>query len=147
MTDYPFADLALSQRLERAEALNNSRFVEARARLFPASGASWIEVAGARAMFDGPSSPATQTFGLGLFQPTTAADLEKIEAFYAERGAPVFHEVSPLADTALPPLLAKRGYHPFEFTSVLYRPIDTAGLKAWTASESRQEVVQTFRSA
>src|SRR3954469_20696370 len=133
MTDYPFADLALSQRLERAEAVGNSRFVEARAGLFPASGATWVEVAGARAMFDGPSSPATQTFGLGLFQPATDADLDVIEAFYAERGAPVFHEVSPLADTAVAPLLAKRGYHPFEFTSVLYRPIE--------------QLVQAFRSA
>jgi hypothetical protein len=129
-TVFPFADLALSQRLERAEALGNSRFVEARARLSSDCGAAWIEVAGARAMYDGPSSPATQTFGLGLFQPATDADLDAIEAFYDERCAPSFHEVSPLADTALPPMLARRGYYPFEFTSVLYRPIDAASLDA-----------------
>ena len=128
---FPFADLALSRRLERAEALSNARFVDACARLFPDRGSTWIEVAGARAMFDGPSSPMTQTFGLGLFQPATAADLGAIEAFYAERGAPVFHEVSPLADAGLPALLAGRGYRPFEFSSVLYRPIpaEDAGLK------------------
>ena len=136
----PFADLALSRRLERAEALSNARFVDACARLFPDRGSTWIEVAGARAMFDGPSSPMTQTFGLGLFQPATAADLDAIEAFYAERGAPVFHEVSPLADAGLPALLAGRGYRPFEFSSVLYRPIDrtapdSAGLKARTTPE------------
>jgi GNAT superfamily N-acetyltransferase len=126
---FPFADLALSRRLEHAEALSNARFVDACARLFPDRGSTWVEVAGARAMFDGPSSPMTQTFGLGLFQPATAADLEAIEAFYAERGAPVFHEVSPLADAGLPALLTGRGYRPFEFSSVLYRPIDLAGLK------------------
>lgn len=125
---FPFADLALSRRLERAEALSNARFVEARARLFPDSGSTWIEVAGARAMYDGASSPMTQTFGLGLFQPATAADLDAIEAFYAERAAPVFHEVSPLAGAELPALLTGRGYRPFEFSSVLYRPIDLAGL-------------------
>ena len=124
MTEFPFADLALSRRLERAEALGNARFVEARARVVPDSGATWIEVAGARAMYDGPSAPTTQTFGLGLFQPATDADLDAIEAFYAGRGAPVFHEVSPLADAGLPALLARRGYRPCEFTSVLYRPID-----------------------
>ena len=124
MTDsFVFADLELSRRLEHAEALSNSRFVDARARLVPDCGATWVEVAGARAMFDGPSSPMTQTFGLGLFQPATAADLEAIEAFYAERASPVLHEVSPLADAGLPALLSERGYRPFEFSSVLYQSI------------------------
>ena len=132
---FPFADLALSRRLERAEALSNARFVEARARLFPESGSTWTEVAGARAMYDGASSPMTQTFGLGLFQPATAADLDAIEAFYAERGAPVFHEISPMADPALPALLTARGYHPFEFSSAMYRPIDLAGLESRASSD------------
>ena len=70
---FPLADLALSRRLERAEALSCARFVEARARLFPDSGSTWIEVAGTRAMYDGASSPMTQTFGLGLFQPVGSA--------------------------------------------------------------------------
>lgn len=120
---FPFADLELSRRLEHAEALSNSRFVDARARLVPDCGATWVEVAGARVMFDGPASPMTQTFGLGLFQPTTAADLDAIEAFYAERASPVLHEVSPLADAGLPALLSERGYRPFEFSSVLYQSI------------------------
>ena len=77
----------------------------------------------------------TQTFGLGLFQPVTAADLDAVEAFCAERVAPVFREVSPLADAGLPALLTARGYRPFEFSSVLYRPIDQAGLKARTTPE------------
>jgi GNAT superfamily N-acetyltransferase len=129
MSAFPFADLALSRRLEGAEATSGRRFVEARARVFPDSGATWIEVAGACAMYDGASSPVTQTFGLGLFEEVTAADLDAIEAFYAERGAPVFHEVSPLVDTSVHAVLAARGYRPCEFTSVLYRPIDVAGLK------------------
>ena len=149
--DFPFAGLALSQRLERAEGIGNARFVEARARLFPDSGAAWIEIGGARVMFDGVASPATQTFGLGLFQPATAADLEAIEAFYAGRGAPVYHEVSPLADAGLPALLASRGYRPIEFTSVMYRPIDQAGLRARTTPAtdvtSAAHVAQAFRPA
>jgi hypothetical protein len=118
-----FSDLALARRLERTEGRSNAEFVEARARAFPESGAQWIEVAGAYAMFDGVSSPCTQTFGLGLFETASNADLEKIEAFFKERGAPVFHEVSPLADVALVELLNARGYRPFEFTSVLFRSI------------------------
>ncbi len=120
---FVFCDLALARRLERAEALANATFVDTRARLFPDTGACWIEVAGAYAMYDGATSPVTQTFGLGMLQPATSADLEVLEAFFRERGAPVFHEVSPLADGTLLPLLNERGYQPIEFTSLLFRPI------------------------
>jgi hypothetical protein len=53
-----------------------------------------------------------------------AADLTAIEHFFQQRGAPVFHEVSPLADASIVALFHERGYQPFEFTSVLCRPID-----------------------
>ena len=67
--------------------------------------------------------PLTQTFALGIFETPTAADLERIEAFFAERGAAVFHEVSPLAGVETLDLLATRGYKPVELTSVMYQPI------------------------
>jgi hypothetical protein len=133
------ADLALARRLERAEARSNAEFVEARAKADPESGAGWIEVAGAYAMFDTVASPVTQTFGLGLFQTVTPAELELIEAFYRQRGAPVCHEVSPLADPALLALLNDRGYHPIELTSVMYRPI-RAGLPLPVARNDRVQV-------
>lgn len=119
----PFVDLSLARRLERAEAAANARSVEARARITPDTQACWIEVGGAYAMFDGVDSPLTQTFGLGLFEKITAVELETIEAFFAARGAAVFHEVSPLADPDLLPLLTTRAYRPFEFTSVMFRPL------------------------
>jgi GNAT superfamily N-acetyltransferase len=122
-TPYPFIDRALARRLESAEGRGNADFVETRAKVFPQSGAQWIEVAGAHANYDGATSPTTQTFGLGLFAEATRADLERIEAFFRERGAPVCHEVSPLADLSLLALLNERGYQPFEFTSVMFRPI------------------------
>jgi hypothetical protein len=127
-------DRALSRRLERAEAVAGSRFVEARARQEPESGACWIEVAGA--MFDTPSSPVTQTFGLGLFDKVGGAELDRLEAFFRERGAPVDHEVSPIADPELLPLLTGRGYQPIELTSVMHRP--TRGL----ASAQRNERIR-----
>lgn len=120
---FPFSDLALARRLERAEARGNADFVEARAKLYPESGARWIEVAGAYAMFDGASSPLTQTFGLGLFEPVTGVEVEAIEEFFRPRGAEVLHEVSPLADADLPRLLNGRGYQPVEFTTVMFRPL------------------------
>ncbi len=119
-----FSDRDLAKRLERAEARANIDFVEARAEMFPASSATWIEAAGSYAMFDGTESPLTQTFGLGLFEEATHEDLEKIETFFKERGAPILHEVSPLADGSLLNLLNERGYQPIELTSVLYQPIE-----------------------
>ncbi len=118
-----YSDRFLSQKLERTEARANADFVETRAKLEPASGATWIEVAGAYAMFDGPESPCTQTFGLGLFDEITDDHLDEIEQFFNTRGAPVFHEISPLADSSLLPLLSARNYRPVEMTSVMYREL------------------------
>jgi GNAT superfamily N-acetyltransferase len=121
-------DLALSRRLERAEAESNAAFVEARASLDPAPGYTWCEVAGAYAMFDGIGSPLTQSFGLGLFAPAESSDLDALETFFAARGTDVNHEVSPLADAALLAMLHERGYRPVELTTVLHRALTPESL-------------------
>jgi GNAT superfamily N-acetyltransferase len=118
-----FSDKNLSQKLERTEARANASFVEARARISPETNAEWIEVAGAYAMFDGVESPLTQTFGLGLFGEISNAELDALEAFYKKYDAPVFHEVSPLAEASLINLLNERNYRPCELTSVMFQEI------------------------
>lgn len=123
MNEIPYVDVALARRLERCEASANAAMIESRARLQPASNAAWIDHNGTYAMFDGLSSPLTQTFGFGLFAQASDADLDAIEQFFAAREAPVFHEVSPLAGMETMTLLARRGYQPVELTSVLYGPI------------------------
>jgi GNAT superfamily N-acetyltransferase len=80
-------------------------------------------VSGTYAMFDGVGSPLSQTFGFGLFAPPTDDDLATIERFFLDRGAEVFHEVSPLADPAVLGLMADRGYRPVELTTVMHMPI------------------------
>jgi hypothetical protein len=122
--NYPFADIDLARRLERTEAQGNVDFVEARKKAFPDRGATWIEVAGTFAMFDGVGSPLTQTFGLGAFEPITTEHMETIEEFFRSRDAEVFHEVCPLADASVFEHLRERGYESVEFSNVLYRPID-----------------------
>jgi GNAT superfamily N-acetyltransferase len=92
----------------------------------PDSGAEWIEVAGAYAMYDGARSPCTQTFGLGLFQLPHASDMEKLETFFKQRAAPVLHEVCPLADKAVLPMLNERGYRPVELSQVMFLPLGEA---------------------
>jgi GNAT superfamily N-acetyltransferase len=119
-----FSDLALSKRLERAEGYACAQYAAARRLLFPDSGAEWMECGGAYAVFDGVDSPCTQTFGLGLFEELTAATLDALERFFRDRGAPVFHEVSPFAGPAALDLLCARNYRPIELTSILYRPVE-----------------------
>ncbi|MBZ5625142.1 MAG: GNAT family N-acetyltransferase [Acidobacteriia bacterium] len=119
-----FSDLALSRRLERAEGHACAQLALARRRLFPDSGAEWMECAGAYAVFDGVDSPVTQSFGLGIFEELSAASLDLIERFFLDRGAPVLHEVSPLAGVAALDLLCARRYRPIEISSVLCRPVE-----------------------
>jgi hypothetical protein len=136
---FPFSDLTLARRLERTEALSNADFVDARARAFPESGAQWIERGGTYALYDGPGSPVTQTFGLGIFQPVTGPRLDELEEFFLARGAEIFHEVCPLADPSAVALLNERGYQPTEFTSVMYRPI-SEDLRLATSGNERVQV-------
>ena len=135
----PFIDLDLSRRLERAEAQGNIDFVEARARVDPSVRARWMETEGACAMFDGVESPLTQTFCLGLFEKPTEEGVVRIERFFDERKAPVFHEVSPLADHATVEILNRRGYEPFEFTSVMFQSVEAA-MKTLPTEPSAVEV-------
>ena len=119
-----FSDLALSRRLERAEGRACVQFADARRNLFPESGAEWMESGGAVAVFDGIDSPITQTFGLGIFEELSPATLDVIERFFLDRGAPVFHEVSPLAGVAALDLLCARQYRPIEISNVMYRAVE-----------------------
>jgi hypothetical protein len=126
MMSAPLVDHALAVRLEGAEAAANARFVEARAAVSPALGATWRDIDGISALFDGVGSPLTQTFGLGMTRPADEAALDAVETFFRTRGAAVDHEVSPLALGEPLALLSHRGYVPVELTDVMFRPITAA---------------------
>lgn len=121
MRPLPVADLHLARRLERLEGLSCARFVESRARLEPSVSATWIEVAGVYAMFDGVGSPLTQCFGLGLFAPFGAGEFDQVESFFDARGASTAFETSEFAPEAVTRLLPARGYTPIERSVVLLR--------------------------
>jgi GNAT superfamily N-acetyltransferase len=119
-----FSDLALARRLEAAEGYACRQFALTRRRLFPESGSEAIRIAGADVVFDGPTSPVTQTFGLGMLEDPTPEDLDQIEQFFRSQGASIQHEVSPFAGAAFLQLLCARAYHPIEISNVLYRPVE-----------------------
>ncbi|MBC7894796.1 MAG: hypothetical protein H7066_05250, partial [Cytophagaceae bacterium] len=116
-------DQDLSRRLEHAEGRSGADFVKARAAIAPQVGSTWTDIGGAVALFDGPGSPVTQTFGLGMATPVTPELMEEIEAFFTSRNAPVFHEMSPIADDSALAQLNARGYSPVEFTNVLFQEL------------------------
>ena len=137
-----YVDRTFSQKLERTEARANADFVDTRARLEPDSEATWIEVAGAYAMFDGVGSPLTQTFGLGVFEDATHEHLEQLESFFKDRESDVFHEVSPMADQSIMSLLSERGYRPVEMTSVMYKELGESRLDSTPETQIKTRVVE-----
>ena len=144
-----FADLELSRRLERAESHAGKEFAESRSRLHPESQSTWTEYAGAVVIFDGPDSPVTQTFGLGLFEDIRPDSLDTIEQFFQQRGAPVLHEVSPYAGIATLDLLSIRGYRPIELSTVMYMHTDPVipGTSHATSGEINVRVAVTEDAA
>ena len=129
--------IELSRRLERAEGHACAMFAEAH-------GTEWIECAGTYAVFNGPDSPVTQTFGLGLFEDLNAQTLDTIEKFFFDRKASVAHEVSPFAGVAALNLLCDRGYRPIEISNVMVR--ETGRSSANTPKEIRVRVAEPNES-
>lgn len=117
------ADLPLARRLEGEEARAGALYAETLARLRPHVAAASEPVAGGRAVYGGVGSPLTRAIGLGMGGPVTAADLDRLEAFYGSRGVPVQVEVCPMADPTLPDLLGRRGYRVTDFENVLVREV------------------------
>lgn len=112
-----YSNLALARRLEDADAATGIATAEGQG----ASGAAVAEVAGGWAIFVAANSPINRAAGLGMHGPVTAADLDRVEAFFRSRGAPVQIDLCPFADASLLEALRGRRYHPVEFNSVLVR--------------------------
>lgn len=93
--------------------------------------ASWMEVGGGVAVFEGVGSPLTHVVGPWVTAPVSAGDFDQIERFYGERDCPVNIEYSTLADPAALELLASRGYRLVEINHVLAREIPGAIPESW----------------
>jgi GNAT superfamily N-acetyltransferase len=118
----------LALKLETAEALNQTTFVQTHRQLFEDSQASYQKIGSGYAVFAGVDSPLTQTFGLALDGPFNDGQLDELEEFYKLRNAPVNIEVCHLSDIALSRLLIKRGYQISEYSNVLLRRISATDL-------------------
>jgi GNAT superfamily N-acetyltransferase len=117
-----FVDLEFARRLEMAETAAPD-WVEAQRRHDPSRPIAAENIAGGVAFFGGPTYPANQIVGMGLYDEVTSEDVDRVEHFYSSRGVPSTIVVSPLADPAFLALLGQRGYRVAEFNSVLIRRV------------------------
>jgi hypothetical protein len=108
-----FSDLQLARRIEAAEAIN-ARGCTA---IHPEAAA--LDVAGGCAVFAGAASPLSHAVGIGLAGPVPGLEIDRLEAFYHDRGAKISIEFCPLADSGVLAALGSRGYRVTEFNNVL----------------------------
>ena len=117
-----FCDTALAGRIERAEVQLIAQSSEAARRRAGTAGFA-IPVAGGVASFAGEGSPYNKVAGLGFGGVPDPAALDEIEKAFATCGSPVQVELAHLADPAIGPMLAGRGYRLESFENVLGRAL------------------------
>jgi len=122
----PFADLALTRRVEEAWDWTGVENARVQLGLDPQSGATSLSVGGGHAVFLGAGSPLSQAQGLGLFGPVAESEIERMEDFFRQRGTVTQVEVASLADPSLLVLLSRRGYQILEQTHLLALPVEPA---------------------
>lgn len=135
-------DPVLIQRIEEAIAAERSAFANGMATLRPESGASWLPVAGGRAIFTGADFFSNRAMAMGLRGPVSHDDVARVETFYAERGVPSEIEIASMVDRSLLRLLSQRGYQLVRFRNIYAQalhPIAATGAEP-TARSSTVEI-------
>lgn len=88
-------------------------------RLFPETGAGYLEIAGGLVAFTGPESPLSEAYGVGATERVSDDDVARITEFYQSRNAKPRVYVTPLSHPSLAAALATAGYVPAEYVNVL----------------------------
>ena len=121
-----FCDVAMAERIERAEAqLMDAAGRAAHQRAGDPHGFT-RDIGGGVAIFAGPGSPFNKIAGLGFGGLPSGAELDDVEQAFAAAGSPVQAEVATLADPAVGELLTGRGYRLVSFENVLGRVVGDA---------------------
>jgi len=121
-----FCDVALAERIERAETDLIARSSDAARHRRGDSTGFATQIAGGVASFAEADSPMNKVAGLGFAGRPDPVDLDAVERAFAECRAPVQVEVANLADPAVGELLTGRGYRLVSFENVLGRALDRA---------------------
>ena len=116
------ADLALAKRLEAADAANVA--VMARVLSADLAEAAAEPLAGGMAIFGGVGSPMTHALGIGMSGSVPEQEMERMEAFFRERGSACLIDLCPLADPSVIAFVQNRPYRVIEFNNVMVRCIE-----------------------
>jgi GNAT superfamily N-acetyltransferase len=116
------ADRALAARLEGADAANGVAFATAAQQTSP--DAAFERFAGGTAIFAGIGSPMTHAMGIGMSGPVAAAEMERLELFFRDRGSASLIDLCPMADPSVIAFVQSRPYRVIEFNNVLARRIE-----------------------
>lgn len=117
-----FADSNLARRLELHKSTAALEYAQAQEQIRPGTTAV-LTVAGGNAVFVGAASPISKAVGLGMQEPITPADLDRLEEFFRDRGKAPKLELCPLAHPSLLSLVTERLYRIDHFRNVLFRPV------------------------
>jgi GNAT superfamily N-acetyltransferase len=142
-----FVSASMARRIERAEA---SLVDEGASAAAAARGDRRIFVHrlnGGVAAFTDDGSPFNKVAGLGFDGVPSSDHLDRIEAEFAVRQAPVQFEISTLADPDLFRALTRRGYELVGFENVLARPLAPLERAADTESSIRVSLVAPHENA
>jgi ribosomal protein S18 acetylase RimI-like enzyme len=120
-----FVDRALARRLESAEEMPQVYFAQVYQKGRPDIAATVDEICGGHVMFAGAGSPIGHAAGLGFERTLTAEDLNRVEAFYRQHGAPSQVDLTPLHEPAVFEMFKERGYTLAELNNVLWRPLQS----------------------
>ncbi len=119
-----FVDKALARRFEACEEMPQVLYARMFQTARPEMKAAEEEICGGHMIFAGLGSPIGRATGAGLDRPLTAQDLDRIEAFYRQRGAPPQVDVCPMHGPEVFEMLKERGYAIAELNNVLYRKLE-----------------------
>jgi len=119
-----FVDKAFARRLEACEEIPQVLYARVFQKTRPEIGAAEQEICGGHMVFAGLGSPIGRATGVGLNQPLTSHDLDQVEQFYRERGAPSQVDLTPLHDPQVFELFKDRGYAIAELNNVLCRKLE-----------------------
>lgn len=132
-----FANRTLARRIELAEARLAADFGELARR--------WRDdvlvasIGGTCAVYAGPGEPFNKLAGLGFSAPLDEDALGRLERDFDARRAPLQIEFASLADSSIPPVLARRGYELVNFENVLGIALPLSRREASGEAETRRE--------
>jgi GNAT superfamily N-acetyltransferase len=117
-----FADSALARRIERERGRGHKLYATSFDRCYPQVGTTVETIADGHAIFVGQDSPISRAVDVGIDGPVSSADLDRLEAFYFDRGMACRIDLTPFSDPSLVALLGARGYQVAWFLNLLIRP-------------------------